>query len=137
MGLWTHLEIYQVEDVEISDLQAMNDALMNQGYGTLEDLYRDECAQQAHWQGPFRIGPAGQLEIFSREGDHGGSNDYDQMTSVWSCYDDNVFKCIASYLTAGKLVFHIDCEEPSYNEYYILTPGNVKKVSEASMKPTF
>lgn len=135
MGLWTNLEIYQVEDLEINDLPALNDKLMNQGSGTLDELYSDDCVDQDDWEGPFRQGTSGELEIYYRS--DGGCEGYGQETAIWSCYGDQVFQAIADAMIAGKLVFYINCEEPSYNEYFVLTPGNVKQVSEASMKPSF
>lgn len=137
MGLWTNLEIYQVEDLEIEDLTGLNDTLMNQGYGSLGELYGDECAEADDWEGPFKQGSNGELQIYGREGDHCGAEGYGQETAIWGCYSHEVFQAIADAMVSGKLVFRINCEEPSYNKFYVLTPGNVQVISEASIKPTF
>lgn len=135
MGLWTNLEIYQVEDLQIRDLADLNTKLMDKT--EIGELYRDECQYQADWQGPLKQGSNGELQIYAREGDGSGGTGYSQETSIWGCYGNKLFQAIADAMVGGKLVFHINCEEPSYNSYYILTPGNVKEVSEASMKPSF
>jgi hypothetical protein len=133
MGLWTRLEIYQVDDLQIKDLPDLNTKLMDKT--EIGELYHDECQHQSDWQGPLKQGANGELQIYYRS--DGGCEGYDQETEIWGCYGSKLFQAIADAMVGGKLVFRINCEEPSYNSYYILTPGNVKEVSEVSMKPTF
>jgi len=135
MGLWTNLEIYQVDDLAIKDLDQLNTKLMDET--EIGELYHDECQYQPDWKGPLQVGPNGELTIYAREGDGCGNEGYSQMTSIWGCYGDKMFQAISDAMVSGKLVFHKDCEEPSYNAYYILEPGTFKEVSESSMKPTF
>lgn len=136
MGLWTNLHIYQVDNVAFDDLSALNDELMNQGHGTFAELYQDDdmFKNDPNWQGVFRFNQD-MLEIANRsEDDFEG---YDLMTSIWGCYRDEMWKAISDHMTSGKLVFHIDCEERSYNLFIIMEPGTFKVVKEKDMRPKF
>lgn len=133
MGLWTIMEIYQVDDLAIKDLPALNTKLMDST--ELGELYADECQHEADWNGPLQLGPNGELEIYNRS--DGGCEGYGQETNIWGCHGDQMLKAISDAMVSGKLVFHITCENSSYNTYYVMEPGSYKEISEASMKPSF
>jgi len=133
MGLWTLLEIYQVDDLAIKDLDQLNTKLMDST--EIGELYADECQHEADWNGPLQLGPNGELQIYNRS--DGGCEGYDQNTNIWGCYGKGLFQAISDAMVSGKLVFRINCENDEYNAYYILEPGTFKEVSESSMKPTF
>lgn len=127
MGLYITATIHQVENVEIDDIDALNDELMNKS--ALGELYRD-FRGDPRFTGPFRIGSNGELEIANNG--EGYFEGYDQYTVCYSCFGDNEAKIIAKHLTDGKLVIYEEIEGND-NVYWIMTPGKVDTKSTGAM----
>lgn len=130
MGLQIILNIHQVEDLVFDDIAVLNDELMNQGYGTFDELYSDECARDPNWKGVFIQNGPNDLKIACRwDSDFAG---YEDNTMVWGCYGPKIWDKISQHIVEGKLVFHIDIEG-NPDEYVIMTPGQYEVKSAAKL----
>lgn len=127
MGLYITATIHQVENVEIDDIDALNDELMNKS--ALGELYRDFQGDPG-FTGPFRIGGNGELEIANNG--EGSFEGYDQYTVSYSCFGQGEAQIIANHLTDGKLVIYEEIEGND-NIYWIMTPGKVDTKSTGAM----
>jgi hypothetical protein len=132
LGLQIILSIHQQDDIAFDDIASLNADLMADFHGGFGELYA-EFVGEPGFDGPFKFDE--RLKIAENwDGDFAGyGGAAHNATMVWGCYSDSVFEIISRHLTAGKLVFFIEIEGND-NEYRVIGPGQVKKVSASEIR---
>lgn len=117
-----YLSVHQSENVEFTDLAALNTTLASMwGINELVDFYGDKTPNP-EFDGWLKL-IDGQVRISSCE-EH-CFDGYRTKVQVWGCWTHNAAHEIANNIKSGKLVLKF-AEEGWDAEYYILTPGKVE-----------